>query len=86
MVPDIERYRRHIEAFDLSEDQKTEILVAVWNLVEGFVDRAFDHDSYALAASGPPEIGDHTATLIDFKEPSMSGAFNATNRGETKTL
>lgn len=44
LAPDLDRYRRHVEHFDLSEAQKTDLLHAVWRIMQSFVDRAFGDD------------------------------------------
>ncbi len=38
---DIEKYRKYVEGFDLTEEQKTELIKSVWTIMESFVDRAF---------------------------------------------
>lgn len=42
--PDLDKYRRHVDHFDLSEHQKTELLRAIWLIMQSFVDRAFGDD------------------------------------------
>jgi len=42
--PDLDKYRRHVEHFDLSDAQKTDLLLAVWRIMQSFVDRAFGDD------------------------------------------
>ena len=44
MPPDLEKYRKHVERFDLSEEQKVELIHTVWTIMESFVDRAFGID------------------------------------------
>lgn len=50
MLADVEKYLRHVDCFDLSDEQKVELIRAVWQIVEGFADRAFRLDS------APPEV------------------------------
>lgn len=45
MQPDIEKYRPYVDGFDLTEDQKVELIHTVWHIMESFVDRAFGMDS-----------------------------------------
>ena len=33
MTPDIDKYRRFVDRFDLTEDQKVEIIHTLWNIV-----------------------------------------------------
>ena len=41
MPLDIQKYLHHLEEFDLSEERKRELIQTVWQVMEGFVDRAF---------------------------------------------
>ena len=41
---DLSRYRRHVEHLDLPDEQKDELLLALWRIMESFVDRAFGDD------------------------------------------
>lgn len=43
-----EKYRRHLDRFDMSEDSKTDLLQAIWTIMGSFVDRAFGEDSVQL--------------------------------------
>lgn len=44
MTPDIDKYRRFVDRFDLSEEQKIELIYTVWRIMEGFAYRAFGLD------------------------------------------
>lgn len=44
MTPDIEKYRKYVDRFDLSEERKVELIHTVWAIMESFVDRAFGLD------------------------------------------
>lgn len=46
---DLEKYRRHVAHFKLPQDKETELLRAVWNIMQNFVDRAFGEDAAQLA-------------------------------------
>ena len=41
MPLDIEKYRQYVAGYDLSEQQKTELIQTVWAIMESFVDQAF---------------------------------------------
>lgn len=41
MPPDINKYRKYVDDFDLTEEQKKELLKTVWSIMEDFVDKAF---------------------------------------------
>lgn len=38
-------YRQYVDHYDLTEDQKIELLRQVWTIMESFVDRAFGSSS-----------------------------------------
>lgn len=48
MQPDIEEYRKYLDEFDLSEEEKAEFIRTTWSIMENFVDRAFGDDSVQL--------------------------------------
>jgi hypothetical protein len=45
MAPDIEKYRQFVDGFDLSEEEKIELIHTIWNVMESFADRAFGLNS-----------------------------------------
>ena len=62
MTPDLEKYRRYVDRFDLTEAQKAELIHTVWSIMESFVDRAFGIDSVqqirpSLAKDDPKRMG-----------------------------
>jgi hypothetical protein len=44
----IDRYRKHVDHFDLTETQKSELIHTVHAILESFVDRAFGDDPTQL--------------------------------------
>lgn len=48
MKPDLDKYLPLIEHFDLSDDQKIELLNSIWQAMEGFSDSAFGDDPVQL--------------------------------------
>ena len=95
---DLEKYRRHGANLDMPEERKTELLRAVWHIMQNFVDRAFGHDpvQQALRAGGNSEI-DAAPRIPDMlelqaetpdknNENSLAGAFRegTGRRGRTK--
>ncbi|GAA4170809.1 hypothetical protein GCM10023069_29430 [Shinella granuli] len=44
VVFDAEKYRHHVAHFDMPDDRKAELLFAVWQIMQSFVDRAFGDD------------------------------------------
>lgn len=49
MVTEVAKYRCHVERFDLSDEQKVELIHAVWQILEVFADCAFGFSSLQLA-------------------------------------
>ncbi len=44
MKPDIEKYRKYVDQFDLTEDHKIELIHIVWRFWESCIDREFGDD------------------------------------------
>ena len=47
--PDLEKYRHHLDEFDLTEEQKQELLITLWQIMTQFVDLGFGQDATTLA-------------------------------------
>jgi hypothetical protein len=45
---DAAKYRQHLEGFDLTEEQQTELLAILWRILATFVDLGFGVDSVQL--------------------------------------
>jgi len=45
MPPDIQKYMKHVEAFDITEAEKIELIHCVWSIMENGLDRALGVDS-----------------------------------------
>ena len=43
-MPNIDRYRPLVDRFDLTDEEKVELIHTVWRIVEGFAYRAFGLD------------------------------------------
>ncbi len=48
-MPDIEKYRGFVNHFDLTDEQKVELIHIGWMMAESFVDRAVGGDPVQLA-------------------------------------
>lgn len=46
---ELEKYRHHIDEFDLTEEQKQELLITLWQIMTQFVDLGFGRDATTLA-------------------------------------
>ncbi len=51
LVLDIEKYIHQFDGYDLSEDQKIEILKSLWQIMSCFVELGFGLDSVSLACA-----------------------------------
>ena len=40
-MPDLQKYRPFVNDFDMSDEQKDELIMIVWNMMGNFVDQAF---------------------------------------------
>ena len=38
---DVEKYRHYLAGYQISEEEKTELIKSLWTMLEGFVDQAF---------------------------------------------
>lgn len=61
---DPERYRRHIDHLDMPEDSKADLLRAVGQIMQNFVDRAFGHDAGQLCRKHVDKIHSEDETQI----------------------
>lgn len=73
--PDLGKYRRHVEHFDLTDAQKADLLLAVWRIMQSFVDRAFGDDpvQQARAVRERALRGGPARPVIDLQPISESG-------------
>ncbi|MBI1274434.1 hypothetical protein GC177_00490 [bacterium] len=79
MQPDIEEYRQYVDRFDLSEEQKIELIRTIWLMMQSFVDTAFGYHPVQLCLKQdlqaiPSEIESHNNQL--------SKSFSASAEGE----
>ncbi len=51
MRPDLQTYLPYVEEFDVTEEQKAELIHTVWWIMESFVDRAFGLDPVQQASA-----------------------------------
>lgn len=93
MNPDIDKYRRFVDRFDLTDDQKVEIIHTLWNIVGGFACRAFGLDPVRQVTGGPGlEDASGKPPVLEFemlpnKDNSLTGTFGlkARRRGRRKS-
>lgn len=60
---DLSRYRPHVEHLDMPDADKDELLIALWRIMENFVDRAFGEDP--VQQRGAIAIGSGDNDVID---------------------
>ena len=41
MPVDVQKYRKHLDGFDLTEAEKADLIHSLWTIMESFADRAF---------------------------------------------
>jgi RNAse (barnase) inhibitor barstar len=82
-LDDISPYRKYVDHFDISEEQKVELIHAVWNIMEGVVDLAFGKNSVQLcgaASSDQDGLQDQTSkviSLLERKHPDLRNKLRA---------
>lgn len=52
MPPELERYRKYVDRFDLTEAQKIELIHSVRHILENYVERAFRSDPTQICMKG----------------------------------
>lgn len=52
MPPHLDKYRKHLAPFDLSEVRKDEIIHMIYNAMDSFVSRAFEDDPTQICIEG----------------------------------
>lgn len=55
MTPDMDKYLPMVEDYDLPDAEKRELILAVWSIMEAFVDRAFGMDPTTIALDSPQQ-------------------------------
>jgi phytoene/squalene synthetase len=73
--PELARYRRHVDHFDLPDAQKDELLRTIWQMMKSFVDRVFGDDPVQHCL---PHVDDRHET----REPEFSSMVES---GSTST-
>ncbi|MGR9088247.1 MAG: hypothetical protein ACU841_14415 [Gammaproteobacteria bacterium] len=55
---DVNKYQSHVEDFDLTEEQKLELLETLWSIMTAFVDLGFGADAvqYIFRDTGPNSL------------------------------
>ncbi len=54
---DIEKYREHVQEFDLTPEEEAELLKSLWLIMAAFVDMGFGVDSIQILSASEQEQG-----------------------------
>ena len=76
MPPDLDKYRRFVDGYDLDETQKTELIHTLWTIMESFADQAFGlHPAQQVPATRP--AGDSTGKTdhLELKDHKVADQF-----------
>jgi len=80
MPPEPERYRKHVEHFDLTVTEQNELIHTVYTMMESFADRGFGGDPAQLCIDLKTSKGSSSdADVIDLKKSeyqSLTKTFN----------
>lgn len=75
----LSRYLRHVDHLDLPEDRKAELLRAIYQIMQNFVDRAFGDDPAQLARKD----GDENQLPRESRARCVVSSLDHNNPGET---
>lgn len=84
MTQDIQKYRKHVDNFDLSDQEKDELIRVVQSIMQNFIDRAFGDDPVQLChnpdnskdALAKPVVIDLVAREISRSDITLTDTFN----------
>lgn len=69
LKPDIEKYRKYVDHFDITEEHKIELIHIMWNFMGNFVDRAFGVDSVQTCLEiKAKKIGQDSTNMLNSKQ------------------
>lgn len=66
MKPDLEKYRPYFEEFDLTDDQKTAMIEALWSIAEAVADLAYGVHSSQLMQAAKDNDSCSDSNVIEF--------------------
>ncbi len=58
MITDLTRYRKYVDKFDLTEEQKLELVNAVWVILENYFDQQLGLNQLAIKEKEPQKTVD----------------------------
>jgi len=83
---DLEKYRRELAEFQLTEEQEAELLQTLWSIMRSFVEMGFSGDAcaqlfYGFNPVSGPETEDDKIPGITTKEAMPDGSEKGTSDG-----
>lgn len=63
--PKVDEYREYLDEFEITEDQKTELLSTLWWIMVSFVDMGFGVDAVQRCLPGLKEFGPTSGTEFE---------------------
>ena len=77
MPPDVQRYLKHVDEFNLTEAQKLELLETLWMIMESFADRAFRlNPGLPSSRSEKENTSNYSRNDLKYKSRNNKDAFN----------
>lgn len=84
MPLDTQKYRHHVDKFDMPEDRKIALMESVWRIMESFVDRAYGVHPLQLCRQDSPSILQAPEKALESEILKLSSIFqDAHSNGET---
>lgn len=71
--PDIEKYLDHLDDFAMSDDQKRELLEALWSIMRSFVELGFDVKACGQFLKSFNSASDESPDGVECSDPTNSG-------------
>lgn len=72
MPLDLDKYRPHLDGFDLTDDQKTAMIEALWSIAEAVTDLAYGVQSTQLIQTANDNDSTSNISVIEFFQLAAS--------------
>jgi hypothetical protein len=81
---DVKKYQSHLEDFDMTEEQKLELLETLWSIMAAFVDLGFGIDAvqYIFRDNGPNSLDSGGDEAEEMKHSSRFNHIALITRGK----
>lgn len=67
----IEKYREHVQGFDLTAEEEAELLKNLWLIMAAFVDLGFGVDSIQLLSASDEKLGLAPASNVEGQDEQL---------------